>query len=197
MRTVQFHQRNTDNRLSEGRVNRCTNCHEPKRQLRHGLCNACRLFLRRTGRHRTEADRIRARGQRPQWCANCGIHRASGRGELCIACSTYRQRHGANRPRHLWMDRCKVCGRPKDGTVRFAKGRCPLCYEYRRKFKRERPATVIQERYPLGWCDCGQPATQMVLVGVSLANVNRLNNDKVPMCDSCTAIENEVRSVTI
>lgn len=178
-------------------MKRCANCHESKKRLTNGLCNACRLFLRRTGRPRTQADRIRPKGQRPQSCTNCGVNRASGRGDLCIACSAYRQRHGVNRPRHLWLDSCKVCGRPKDGTVRFAKGRCPLCYEYRRKFGHERPASVIRKRYPLGWCDCGQPATQTVCIGVSLANARRLTNDELPMCDNCAAVEKEVRILAI
>lgn len=160
----------------------CRNCGRPPRgKLVRGLCPACRMFEDRHGRPRTPADMIRAAGAPRPLCANCGQAQVSGHRRLCNACRQYLRAHGYQRPAHLWAERCAVCGKPK--AAGFAKGRCPTCYSYRLKHGRERPKYLVKERAPLGFCDCGSPATQVVHL--------RVRGRQVPfhLCDRCAAWE--------
>lgn len=176
------------------RNKKCTNCGDlPKGKVVKGLCPACRIFFRRNGRHRTKADMIRRKGERATLCANCKQTRASYR-DLCSACYQYQQLNGEKRPSHLWREECRVCGRPKGPG--FAKGRCRICYNYRRKFGRDRSKARIEALYPLGWCDCGQVAMQQVEVGLGGTTRNQLMVRTLCMCDACAAIENEVATVS-
>lgn len=172
----------------------CTNCGVvPKGKVANGLCPACRQYLRRHGRMRRYDKRVIWRGElapRPL-CANCKLSRATAHASLCNACRQYQYRNGRSRPAHLWREACRVCGRPKNSG--FAKGRCRVCYVYRRKYGRDRKHRIGQ-LYPYGWCDCGKPATGIVEVGVSGPN-GGLKSERLAMCDECARVEREVATI--
>lgn len=174
----------------------CTNCGIiPKGKVARGLCPACRQYLRNHGRMRTRHDkRVIWRGElnthRPL-CANCKMSRVSGSLSLCSACRQYLRLNGIARPAHLWRESCRICGRPKN--VGFAKGRCRICYNYRRKYGRDRKHR-IELLYPHGWCDCGKPATVVVSVGVG---ENGRMSERLAMCDECARIEQEVAIIAL
>lgn len=171
----------------------CTNCGKvPKRKIVKGLCPACRIFFHRNNRHRTEADMIRKKSEPAPLCRNCKQGRVSGHRSLCSACRQYLRLNGVNRPARLWRESCQICGKPKGQG--FAKGRCPICYSYRRRFGSDRSPERIEELYPLGWCDCGQVATQTKTIGVG--GTNHLRTEVLHLCDECAEFENEVETLS-
>ena len=171
----------------------CTNCGQvPQRKIVKGLCPACRIFFRRNGRHRTEADMIRWRGDDAPLCSNCNQNRAVQYRGLCSACYQYKKLNGVDRPSHRWREECKICGKPRGKG--FVKGRCQICYSYRRKFGKDRRHR-IEELYPFGWCDCGRPATQTKKISVPVGNHQR--SEVLSLCDVCAEFENEIRSFAI
>lgn len=171
----------------------CTNCGiVPRGKVANGLCPACRQYLRKHGRMRTKYDkRVIWDGSlapRPL-CFNCGLSRTSGSRSLCSACRQYRRVNGVDRPSYLWRESCRICGRPRN--VGFAKGRCRICYNYRRKYGRDRKHRIAP-LYPYGWCDCGKPATGIFKVG--LGPSGRMS-ERLAMCDECARVEQEVATI--
>lgn len=119
-------------------------------------------------------------------CANCKQARARARG-LCASCYIYRLRHGRSRPRHYFIETCKVCERPRDtAATSFRNGRCDTCYQYRRRYGKDRPQYLLERQARKGWCDCGEPAVanKAVTVGHSMAQTLRL-------CEECLEWERQ------
>lgn len=169
-------------------MNRCANCNCEAKKRVHGLCPACRMFFRRNGRHRTAADMIRRKSMPHPLCSNCHISFVDGHRTLCSACRQYQRVHGVPRPSKFFSEACTVCGRPKrDG---FANGLCRICYNYRRKFGRDRSNESIKRLYPLGWCECGRPATEVMNLRIGKGGARFVeSNTAFALCGECKRSE--------
>jgi len=161
-------------------MKQCTVCQRQVNYLTRQRCAACYKYWQRNGRDRSNPPRVRH--QRVDLCQNCHLSPTGKRhAQVCDACGDYRLRRGHDRPAYLWLNRCTICGRPRreDRRDKFSKGRCQTCAVYYYTIGEERPAALIQRRYPFGWCDCGEPATSYKPVA---ANGKR---HRVPVCHHC------------
>lgn len=166
----------------------CINCQRAPAsdRLRGGRCMSCYRYWRKHGVDRPREHMIRRPGDPPPICANCHQRFAGDANRhLCNACHQYQRTRGRPRPRHLWAESCKVCGKPRQEDRRdgFSKGRCPTCRNYERRFGRRRPQTAIRKYAPHGWCDCGQPAVEVITVAV------QQHAERLPVCADCLAAE--------
>lgn len=176
-------------------MNRCDNCNCEAKKRVHGLCPACRMFFRRNGRHRAIEDMIRKKSVSPPLCSNCKISFVDGHRALCGACRQYQRIHGVPRPGRFFSEECSVCGRPKCSG--FAGGRCRICYNYRSKFGKDRSSDSIKKLYPLGWCECGSPATEIVNLGIGKGGVRFAESIAAfALCGECTKSELNGRRYT-
>ncbi len=186
-----YHRRNGEHRTKPTSpyrgVTTCRNCGAEGHRA-NGLCDNCYNFLRRTGKMRTKADmRAKVAGM----CCNCNQSPAFAKG-LCGACYDYKRRNGKDRPRRLYVhrERCKNCDIPLTGdnyrTLR-TKNMCRACYDYKRRKKHARPSHLWGNGEH-GWCECGQPANNIISVKIH----NHV--DTIPVCDACHAEEMRQRA---
>ncbi len=161
---------------------RCCNCSRPRRQdrFRQGRCMSGYRYWRKHGMDRPENERIRSPYEPVPLCWNCQLDFAAGHRTLCSACKQYLQLNGRRRPRYLFTNSCKVCNKPKEPG--FAKGFCQICYNYRRKYGKNRSRELIVAHIPLGWCDCGEKAIQIIQVEGLGA---------LKLCETCYAMEQD------
>jgi hypothetical protein len=155
----------------------CSNCGRVSSgKVVRGLCPPCRLFEDRHGRPRTTADMIRRKGDPRPFCTNCKQARVTRHRFLCGACYQYQKRTGKQRPSHLWRESCYVCRRPR--VTGFVRGRCRVCHGYLQRYGRDRDPKRIVRLYPMGWCDCGNPAVRA--------------DDEMRYCADCWQIEQQM-----
>jgi len=154
----------------------CPNCKKEPARKRSGLCKFCNKYLWRHGEHRPKyiIDRMYAK----KWCKNCRQSKTSYLSR-CNACAIWFKRYGNERPQYRWdMDMvCKICHKPLVSDRRPCHGRCANCHRFLKLRGEERPA----ERWGVtsfGWCECGQPAVNIVK-GMAL-------------CGGCEALEKSV-----
>lgn len=155
-----------------------------------GICHACRVYERRTGRKRAGPSFMA--GGASGICRNCNQSPAQARG-LCNSCYKFQRLTGKPRPRKYWARReaCKNCGLPREGTRRgkLTRGMCDTCDKYRQRTGRNRPAHLWKA--PLGWCDCGHRATH-ANVPLRIGTGEGYEYDATyNLCDDCYALENE------
>lgn len=156
---------------------------------------SCYRYLLEYGHDRPESKMRRSPKQMRRICRHCRrAYAGPQHSDLCGACYQYQKQNGKPRPRHLWTEYCKVCGRPRraDRRDRFAKGRCPTCYAYRHKHGEDRPRELIEQQVPLGWCQCGNPATVEVELAYGDVNTNGHQHgytDTYALCEQCAALE--------
>ncbi len=167
----------------------CSNCGELPRVRfypKTGLCEACYTFQRKHGQSR-RPENARTKGGATGLCSNCHQARAIAL-NLCAACYKHQRRHEKRRTRSLYNRRetCKNCGKPRTKKG-FARGRCPACAVYWWRNRRERTNSIP----PLGYCDCGQPATHGD-VALNLATADGYMHTEIySLCDDCYALEFE------
>lgn len=168
----------------------CSNCQRSTNtdRLRVGRCMSCYRYWRRHGIDRPREAMIRSPKQQPQFCTNCRERFAIKRRSLCSACYQYRKMRGRSRPRYLWAEHCNVCARPRrdDRRDSFTKGRCPICATYYNRYGKERTPEMVAKVAPLGWCDCGRPASQIASV-----TIGQRQDRSLPLCQSCADVEAE------
>lgn len=156
----------------------CKNCGRSVSQLRGGRCCACVSYRTRHGVERPPNGIRRTADKARPVCSNCKLDLA---GEdykhLCNACYMYKRRTGRNRPRRLFRENCKVCGRPKG--VGFARGRCHACYTHWRRKGRDRTPDELASIAPYGWCECKKTAVTVLDTAVG----------EIPLCADCLALE--------
>jgi len=168
----------------------CSHCRRDTNtdRLRVGRCMSCYRYWRKHGVDRPPEQMIRSPKQHPRFCANCAERFAINRTGLCSACYQYRLLRGRNRPRYLWLESCRICARPRSDDRRdaFAKGRCPICASYYNRYGKERTPEMVARIAPLGWCDCGQPAAQILSV-----TIGQRQDRNLPLCPTCAGLEAE------
>lgn len=147
-------------------------------------CFACWIYHKRNHTERPKHLWFRTLGvhekDKPRWCRNCTSPNIVSN-LRCGACDQYYRIHKKERPRHLWdtdmgCTNCRIplasLPRRKYGKYprrRQNKGRCQACHSYLRKYGRERPR-YLWGIGPLGWCECGHPAVDLV-------------DGDIPVCD--------------
>jgi hypothetical protein len=115
----------------ERATKKCSNCRQAPAIAKHGLCDTCIRYLRRTGKQR----RTYRRAER---CIVCGMprNRKFAR-DRCTTCYNYRRRTGQERPRELFshlypLGWCE-CGLPAATvltlSVSHGHDAFPLCKE--------------------------------------------------------------------
>lgn len=154
----------------------CWNCGREKAGKRSGLCVGCNNYRRTTGKDRPE--HLYSKGG---YCRNCARGKAQIRG-LCPACYEYQRANGRRRPPHRWADYCMDCGRPRNNGMKFTRGSCLTCYNYRHRYgtlsahkRRERRERLA----PFGWCECGKKAVTVTQVQAGAYT------ETFPLCESC------------
>ena len=151
--------------------NPCINCGSKIGNATYSeLCNTCYIYRYRNGTDRPPKP--------PRWCIVCGGLHIKAKG-MCDSCYMYQWEFHRVRPRHLWDDdlKCKNCKKPLSLDRRPTKGKCYNCYMYSHKFGKERPPRIWGVT-SFGWCECGQPAVNIVK-GMAL-------------CGGCEALEKSV-----
>ena len=149
-------------------------------------CSNCNVFVAmgniRRGRCRNCAKYLRLNGvERPRYlwgskfCDNCKSSMRFAKGR-CSACYVYHRRHGCERPLYFLKDaKCKNCKKPLLSDRRPSKGLCENCYQYlQRHDGRSRPQRLWGTGSN-GWCDCGQPAVDLI--------------EDIPVCSACLKLE--------
>ena len=108
-------------------------------------------------------------------------------GKLCSTCANYLYRTGKPRPRQLWSEYCTNCEVPL-GDLRPRSGFCVQCRRYQYRYGKPRPSH-LWGKGAHGWCDCGQPANNIISVKI------RNHIDTIPVCDACHAEEMRQRAI--
>lgn len=177
----------------------CTNCQRVTNndRLRRGRCMSCYRYLLRHGSDRPREAMIRSSKQHRPLCYHCqqtfaGTHSRT----LCDACYQYQQQRGRPRPKYLWAEKCKVCGKPRRDDRRdgFTKGRCRICYNYLYRFGKDRDRDRIAARLPHGYCECGHPA--IAVVRLRWGGPHHLSHGQAdyPLCLDCLKEETVCQS---
>lgn len=167
---------------------KCSNCNRTQKsdRFRRGRCMSCYRYFLQHGHDRPPEQRRRRKDDPPKLCTRCRQAFAIRTKTLCDACYQYKRVTGRNRPRHLWAEQCKQCGKPRQRG--FTGGLCAVCYNYRRRYGRDRPIESIKTHAPLGYCDCGQPAVSIVKIRLHTYQ----HEDDMPLCSDCIQYEQEL-----
>lgn len=165
----------------------CRNCGDvSSRYLQRGMCPKCYRFWLRHGVMRSQDLLARLPpGSNRRSCKNCHEGRAVGR-KLCHNCLNYLLRTGKPRPRHLWLEKCVNCGKPRTGPRSLCKGRCKNCYRWWTKYGEDRQIE------PIRWCDCGHAATHHdVRLPVQNGASGKITEVAMDLCQDCYELEFE------
>lgn len=150
---------------------KCSNCGAflPMGKVRRGRCMSCAKYFRLNGTERPEYF------WSSKFCSNCSESLAYARGR-CEACNRYFCRHGAERPRHYFKDAtCMNCKKPLLNDRCPTKGFCENCRQYSRRNNGKNRPKRLWGVGPHGWCDCGQPAVELI--------------EDIPVCKACFDME--------
>jgi hypothetical protein len=154
----------------------CSHCKKAPGWKPEGLCNACYLYRRRTGRLKLLSW--------PKTCTICHKRPAIGKSGKCKTC------HSFGKP----GQRCRNtnCQRPLE-FIQTSNGYCCACTMYYRRNGKPRPAALAQPASGR-FCDCGQPATRTKQVRFLRHGQKgrQYTTDNLNLCNSCWELEQEL-----